>query len=125
MNVSSFFLTVVVFWAVICLIIALGARLLANKNVSPSHASATSSAATAAPAARRVSAASGESLSAARLTVVLIGIGAPLSALWLHTHDATSRTHLLAGAALACAFLISLCHGWRRQVLNADTRGEQ
>ena len=129
MNVSSFFFSIVAFWAAICLMIVLAARLFANKNAAPSSDTATSSATHASAidpvASRRVFVAAGESLSAARLTAVLIGVGAPLSMLWLHTNNAASRIHLLAGGALACAFLISLCHGWRRQVLEADTRGEQ
>ncbi len=120
MDVSSFFVSIIACWAVICLILALGARLLANATPSV-PATPSSDQMQTSP----VYTPAGESLSAARLAVVLVGVSAPLGVLWLSVDETSSSVHLLAGGALAVAFLISLCHGLRRHVLDADTRGER
>jgi len=114
-DVSSFFISIVAIWGSICLLVVGFARLCARD--TPSNPSESN-------VPVRVYDPSGESLSAIRLTGVLIGVTAPLGFLWL-SGEMTSAVHRLAGIALVCAFLISLAHGLRRRALDADTLGER
>ncbi|MBT3345753.1 MAG: hypothetical protein HOH74_12415 [Gemmatimonadetes bacterium] len=115
----SFFSSIAVLWGLLCLFVLVLARWCARA-AGPMPASTPES-----PLPSHETSPVGESLSAARLALVLIGVTAPVGVLWLASEADPTGLHLIAGAALAGAVLITLAHAVRRRALDADLRGER
>lgn len=114
---ATFFTSIVLFWCILCLGLFVLARWCANAAELPAPDVTTATAAQPAPR--------GESLSAARLAAVLIGVTVPPGILWLASEPAPSSLNLISIVALVGAFLIGLAHAIRRGALDADVRGER
>ncbi len=115
----SFFSSIAALWGLICLCVALVARWFFRAAIQVPESTCST------PIPPHGVSPAGESLSAARLAFVLIGVTAPIGVLWLAAAADSSGLHLMAGAVLAAAVLITLAHAVRRRALDADLRGER